>query len=453
LRNAKEDGHERCGDWVKEVGERGRESEASPMDPITNFDLTGEESLDYDMEGVLTGAPGSDSIRENLTEAPGTSFEAIPVAGDSQDIASDNIISNFDVITQLKRISKIGTVRWILEHECCPKEYREKSLTKEGYKMAVHLVTLAIYKLKRIVVKLTSRRKPQLPIEFRNAPFEFPPWRDEKFGEKERERLKQIVLKREADEARQKELRSQLVEKEGRLKKLKAEKELAPNQKFLEICEIARKRKKAAETELRQEQKELKDVSEAFSYYAEKLPEASKRKKNTHDALAYYKHRLKTIITLGDKAGAAERKNAATKELLQHEIEQLKVVKSDRRELQSEREELSGELSDLRETAFFDAMTEVAGARAERVEEEMGKKKYIKFVPTEEVDEKKHSQSLKRRFKPEMMDIVKDLIEIGVPIESVESVVETVFESINFSVRRFPSSSVIHKICKRDKKK
>ena len=293
---------------------------------------------------------------------------------------------------------------------------------------------MAIVRITTADATMSRKKAKSARNEFRQTHFEFPPWREAsgRAGEKERERNERIRKMRRADYERRQELRHQLMVKASQLRTLKAERELAPTDEFLKICEISKKRKKAAEFSLREAQKELKAVSKAHDYYERKLPDARKRKKNVHDNFIYYKNRLETVAAMGSNAEAASRKNAATKELSDYEKGQLKLIKADRRVLQNERNELESRLDELKETSLFDAMTGEASA------DEL---------------ETSQRQSASRRYKPEMMDTISELLEIGVPIESVQSVFESIFESISLPVQRFPTCGIIHRMLIRYGKK
>merc|ERR1712212_1449334 len=199
----------------------------------------------------------------------------------SNEPESDEVIHNVDILTRLRKSTRKNTADWVLQHSFCPELYREKAKTAEGYSNAINILMWAFTKI-TAGDKLRSKRKYQTKkhqmeqMAFGWKRFEFPSWKEpsDEAGKKNRERNEQIKKMRQAENDRKKELRQQYLAKEAKLKALKAEKELAPSNEFLKICEISKKRRKAADLALKQAERELKEVTKAHEYYSEKLPEA-----------------------------------------------------------------------------------------------------------------------------------------------------------------------------------
>jgi len=388
------------------------------------------------IEGVGDSTDGSVLVQTKSDEASNMTVEVSPSRPKSSEVlaafeatASDEVIRNIDVVMKLRKLTQVRVADWILRHKCCPKEYQEKIGTPEGYRNGGRLVIPAMIKLRKEHGKNVKNTNFEKVLKFRLAPFVFPPWKEPFQGAGGRQHEISIQKKkmREEEEERKRNLRLELIAKEDQLKQLKTERELAPSKAFIEICGITKKRKERAEEELKEVEKEWKKVAKEEAYWAEKLPEARKHKKKMHDNMMYRTQRLQSLADLGPKVKAVARKNAAAKELLEYEKAQVKLLKADHATLQEEASELEPKFEELKDEAFYDAMVGAGGASAD--------------------DSELNRPIRMKEYNPEMVKVIKELYEIGIDVESIQSVFESVFGSINFTLQRFPSVGVIYTIC------
>lgn len=267
--------------------------------------------------------------------------------------------------------------------------------------------------------------KNQVALKYRLAPFVFEPWR-ELFKQVKSE----VKNNSEKREQRLQELRRQLKEKEERLKELRANLEPAPAKEFLQSVGQAKKKKEKS-VQLMSGYGRAKAAAEAeLATVAQELARLRKARKSRREVVQYYKRQLQKVDVVAPRVGALQRKRAAAEEQLNYEREQLKIAKADQRTLIAEHEELDFELEDYRDTAYFDA-TDVDAVQEPR---------------TEPRGADKASAPLSRKYRQDMMEVIIELVDSGVKIESIESIFESVFQCVQFTVRGFPTNNIIKKL-------
>ena len=293
----------------------------------------------------------------------------------------------------------------------------------------------AFNKIKKIdAASSKSRQKNKTWLHFQLAPFVFPEWKTSlrKTSAANEERLAKIRQKRVEDETRLRELRQQLSEKEKKLKKLKESKELAPTKKFVESVESAKAKKRSMMGEHDQLEKKLKTAKKELRHFEKEVAEVKLRRKRVHGTVYYTQKKLSEVSVMGSKAAVLKRKNNFASEQLKHEENELKELKEDFRILQNVQDEMEIAIEESKDSAFFDAKADVSYQA-------------IKFG-----DDKKETYGKHRK---DVMQVIGELIEIGIDAESIETLFESVFQCLKFPVKRFPPTNILHRLFVKQKRK
>ena len=257
-------------------------------------------------------------------------------------------------------------------------------------------------------------------------PFVFDPWRELKRGDQEkRDRKKK---KAEAKKNRLDDLRSQLKEKERRLRELKETRELAPGKEFMQTMKDAHKKKSKSLELMSGYDNAQREAEDRLGVIAKELVQLRKKRKSQRELVKYYKLQLEKTEAVTPKMASAQRRKDAALELFEHERDQLQIAKRDTKLLIQENEQLENELDEHREFAHFDAMEVRSSA--------------VQIQP----DRAKNIAPMSTKYRQDMLQVVMELIDSGVETDSIQTIFESVFQCVNFPVKRFPNSNIIRRI-------
>ena len=133
------------------------------------------------------------------------------------------------------------------------------------------------------------------------------------------------------------------------------------------------------------------------------------------------RHKVKVLDVTAPKIAAAKSGNDFAQSLLQHETKHFKEISKGRRKLYTEHDQLNFTIEEYREGAYFDAVN------------------YL---------EKDHAKAMSKPYKKEVLEMIVELVDCGIEENTVETVFERVFNSVNSELRNFPPSSRIKKLLK-----
>ena len=284
--------------------------------------------------------------------------------------------------------------------------------------------------LKKADVRASKNREVD-NLKLRLAPFVFKPWTEaQKLSATAQVAQDQRKQRQEAEKTQLRELRLSLMEKEKRLKQLTETKELAPPKEFMKGVKAAVKKKQQSAEYVAGFEKEFRDVESELQFFVKELPAVRKRRKAKMTLVKYYEKQMAGLSAGEPKVVAAESRHADAKDLLAHEQAQLAEVKADKQLLREEHEQLTFAIDEFREAeeAVFDAG-------------EFDQKEFTLIT-------KPPTQKKFLRYRKDVIRLIRELVETGVKGDSLETIFESVFQSIDWSVQGFPSRNDIKIICK-----
>ena len=272
-----------------------------------------------------------------------------------------------------------------------------------GRQRGIEILILVIPKLK-IKNREMSRGTRYPGQEFRLAPFVFPPWQERKeMHPNLANKIERLKKEREGTLSRTRELRHQLTLKEKQLKQLKETKEPAPRKEFMERLASVKARKSVAEAQVAQLKKNVREVAKEIRGYEKEIDELRKEIKNRYNVARYYGKMLAT----GAKAKAAQRKHAHMAERLAHEKREYKALCDDTALLVDECADLESTIGEY--GAVF--VSKIGG-----------------------------------KHRPEVLEVIFELLDIGIPIESIQTIFEVVYQCVNFPLHNFPTIDSLKKM-------
>ena len=277
---------------------------------------------------------------------------------------------------------------------------------RTGRQRGIDILFLVFHKLKAKYTEI-ARVKKKFVDDFRVAPFVFPPWKEPRLHPNLAKTFARIKEKREGTLSRTRELRHQLSLKEKQLKELKETKEPAPRKEFMDRLANVKGRKTVAVAQVVQLEKAVKEVAKEIRGYEKEIDELRKRKKNRNDVARYYGKMLTALSTTGAKAKAAQRKHAYMAERLAHEKREYKALCDDTALLADERADLESTIGEY--GAIF--VSKIGG-----------------------------------KHRPEVLEVIFELIDIGIPIESIQTIFEVVYQCVNFPLQNFPTIDTLRKM-------
>ena len=388
--------------------------------------------------------------------------EAYSVLAASESV---DVLRNVDVLRRCRELSKGESVDPVLDflfnHRCCPPEYGEfkennskfgsSLLSKSplfGRRRAVKLLKEAIPRLKiteascmRQAKKLNSKNHL---LKFWQAHFVYRPWILQKHGCKTNQQYKKKQMyaylrdtpdqlmkkKEEVKEKRLEDLRAELEEKERKLTHLKQTKELLSSRKVISAYKPAVFRKERMSEVLNKADNEMKILKDEIKHYHAVIPDMKEKRDKIVERNQKRNRRWRKKVealeaqdTSAQKIAAVKSQNAFAKTLLQHEQNHLKEITQGRRRLLHEHDQMNFALDELNDGAVFDA---------------------VNYLDS--------STKVSKPYRKDVVQMTVELVDCGVDNNSVETVYESVFKSVNLRIRNFPPVSRIKGFQNDDKK-